>query len=118
MSPTKSSELKSLLKKYGIILIVFFILNNFIVGGLASWISNLIYPDNFPNTFGRTYSLIVSSVSILINSLIAVITLADTRKSDLRWLIFFITLVAPSVGVIFLFVSKLITTNDDEPTRV
>ena len=110
MIEISNADLKQLIQKYGLILIAFFILNQFAIAGMAAWIVDLIYPaeKELPLSFQRSYAAIISISSILLNSIIALITLSDSRKQDLRWLIFFVTLVAPSVGVVFLIISKMI----------
>jgi hypothetical protein len=110
MIEISNPDLKQLIQKYGLILIAFFILNQFAIAGMAAWIVDLIYPTEkeLPLSFQRSYAAIISLSSILLNSIIALITLSDSRKQDLRWLIFFVTLVAPSVGVVFLIISKMI----------
>lgn len=111
-----TNNLKSLIQKYGIILIIFFLLNQFIHLGLVGWLTEVLYANEIGGRMlsSRANAILFSLVSIALNSIIAIVTLSDSKKIQLRWLIFFVTLLAPAIGVVFLLLVRVIEKDDTE----
>lgn len=100
-----SDSIQALIKKYGIILIVFYLFNQFLAGPLSNWIAGLM--DESTGVALYKYSLTLSISLILVSLILAFITLSDTQNDKLRWLIFFVTAVVPTAGIVFLIIWKM-----------
>lgn len=103
-----STQVIRLLKKYSIVLIVFYILSR-----LGMNVALISYYKYFSVEHALMYKNIISLITELIlismNFVVAILLLFDTNSSSsLRWLIFVLCLVSPWVAVPFLIMWKLV----------
>ena len=102
-------EIIKLLKKYGVLLILFDIFSRF---GLNYGLK--LYYDAFPLTnlteeHSLYSSIAINLISIVMNLIVAIILLFDMdRRRGLTWIIFVMALFGPWMSVLFLMMWKIV----------
>jgi len=98
----------TLLKKYGIILIVFFFLKQIIAKSLVPLYFKFIEIEPITRFKVELHQTIVYAIIILCNLILVFILLSDIRKGfPLRWIIIVLTILYAEVGIVFFLITYL-----------
>jgi len=108
MEQITADDIRGLLKKYAIVIIILHLLTTYSISFLTNYYYKLYPIDDLSNLNDFT-SMIQGLFILFCNLIVGLIILSDTdRSKNLTWLIFGLTLLAPWLSVIFMMTWKVV----------
>ena len=107
MEISNREELKKIILKYGVILIVYAVFSQFLIGFIASKLWDILNPEIQNQIQNQQYfEMIIALTNVLINSTIAIIIFLDMKRLRLGWIVTLLALFYPAAGAMLLIICK------------
>ena len=108
MTSIRQAEVFGLLKKYAVILILFQILSQFVLGMLPWLLSSYFSLEEIYGS--RVTTIFISSgARILLNVVVGLFILSDMNKeARITWIIFAVALFHPPIAAVFLIITRIV----------